>query len=186
MPFSPISTWLISTSSTRWGSAASVEWSWYGVSRPDCAEKLFGYFVWGKRAVQVEVMAGCSYIYVFFPLSPANRCSSKARRTKHLPWRSWRSGTSWTRGSRSTSALRSSSCRRRTLTSSYGAFSAWQCCCEPDEDFFSSSLISARRFWKQIFWVSKGVSLFFNFFLFTGSTEHSRTESTSTCWWKLV
>lgn len=48
MPFSPISTWLISTSSTRWGSAASVEWSWYGMSRPDYAEKLFGYFVWGK------------------------------------------------------------------------------------------------------------------------------------------
>lgn len=46
MPFSPISTWLISTSSTRWGSAASVEWSWYGAPRPDYDEKLFGYFVW--------------------------------------------------------------------------------------------------------------------------------------------
>lgn len=46
MPFSPISTWLISTSSTRWGSAASVEWSWYGAPRPDYDKKLFGYFVW--------------------------------------------------------------------------------------------------------------------------------------------
>lgn len=63
-------------------------------------------------------------VYVLYHLSPGNRCSSKARRTKHLPWRSWRSGTSWTPGSRSTSAPRSSSCRRRTLTSSYGAFRA--------------------------------------------------------------
>lgn len=42
MPFSSISTWLISTSSTRSGSAASVEWSWYG------APELFGYCVWGN------------------------------------------------------------------------------------------------------------------------------------------
>lgn len=122
MPFSSISTWVISTSSTRWGSVASVEWSWYGVPRLDDDKKLVVFF-W-KQAVRVEDLAGRSSIHVFSPLSPANRCSSKARRTKHLPWRSWRSGTSWTPGSRSTSAPRSSSCRRRTLTSSYGVFSA--------------------------------------------------------------
>lgn len=102
-----------------------------------------------KQAVQVEVMAGCCSIDVSSPLSPANRCSSKARRTKHLPWRSWRSGTSWTPGSRSTSALKSSSCRRLTLTSSCGAFTAstpllwtrWRF-------FFSYSLISDQCFWK--------------------------------------
>lgn len=95
--------------------------------------------------------------YALSHLSPGNRCSSKARRTKHLPWRSWRSGTSWTPGSRSTSAPRSSSCRRRTLTSSYGAFrasaaSSWT----RSRCFFSSSLILDRQFWKQIFGVFKG------------------------------
>lgn len=113
MPFSLISTWLISTSLTRWGSAASVEWSWYEATSLYNDKKLLGYFF-----VHVEVKAGPSSVQVFPPLSPANRYNSRARRTKRLPWRSWRSGTSWTPGSRSTSAQRSSSCRRRTLTSS--------------------------------------------------------------------
>lgn len=48
MPFSSISTWPISTSSTRWGSAASVEWSWYGARRPGCDKKNVCLFCLGN------------------------------------------------------------------------------------------------------------------------------------------
>lgn len=51
------------------------------------------------------------------------RFSSRVMKTKHSPWRSWRSGTSLIPDNRSTFVQKSSSCRKPTLTSSSGTSS---------------------------------------------------------------
>lgn len=49
MPFSSISTWLTLTSSTLWGSEASVEWSWYGAPHLSGGKKFLWLFRLGNR-----------------------------------------------------------------------------------------------------------------------------------------